>query len=375
MKIQFKREDILNAVNTVQRAVPSKTTMSILECILISCEHDKVRFTANDLELAIETEISADKCKIMETGAVAVEARVFGDIIRKIASENNSDILMESDGSIVQISCDYSLFKIQERDPDQFPALPELRKNVYMQMSQYILREVIKDTIFSVAVNDTNKMMTGELFELKGDHLRVVSLDGHRIAIRNVQLKENFGTAKAIIPGKSLNELSKILTGEADKNVDIFLEDNYAMFRFEDTVMTVRLIDGEYFRIDQMLSNDYELKAEVNRKEFIENIECAVILIRESDKKPLILNITDNKMDMKLNSVVGSLDSSLLINKSGKDLMIAFNPKYLLDALRVIEDENVSLYMTNAKAPCFIRDEEGKYIYLILPVNFSAGSY
>ena len=138
--------------------------------------------------------------------------------------------------------------------------------------------------------------------------------------------------------------------------------------------MVSRLIEGEYFRINQMLSNDYETKVSVNKKEFLNCIERATILIRENDKKPLIINIGDNSMEMKLNSSFGSMNADLMIHKTGKDIMIGFNPKFLIDALRVIDDEEINIYMMNPKSPCFIKDDEENYIYLILPVNFNAAT-
>ena len=375
MKVIFKKEFLFNSINIVIKAVSQKTTMPILQCILIEAGPDGVCLMSNDTELAINTYIDNDKCNVIEGGRIAVDAKLLFEIIRKIATENDSDITFTSDGSIVEIICDNSQFKIQERDADQFPSLPEVNEDRYLSLSQFTLKEVIKDTIFSILPNDSNKMMGGELFEVKGDNLRVVSLDGHRISIRNTALKDHYDDIEAVIPGKTLIEISKILTGEADKEVNIFFTKNHAMFRFEDTVMVTRLIDGEYFRIDNMLSSDYETKLTVNRQDFLDSIERACVLVRESDKKPLVINITDDTAAIRMNSVIGSLDDRLLVTKEGKDLMIAFNPRFLLDALRVIEDDEVSLCMTNSKAPCFIRDDEGKYIYLILPVNFNPASY
>ena len=229
--------------------------------------------------------------------------------------------------------------------------------------------------MFSISPNDSNKMMTGELFEVKGSELKVVSLDGHRISIKNTELKEDYGNMKVIIPGKTLNEISKIISGDNDKEVIIYFSKNHVLFKFDNTLMVSRLIDGEYFKIDQMLSSDYETKTVVNKKDFLDSIERSTILVRENDKKPLIINISDSTMSLKLNSILGSMDSELLVRKQGKDIMIGFNPRFLLDALRVIDDEEVSLYMTNPKAPCFIKDDNGKYIYLILPVNFNPSGY
>ena len=214
--------------------------------------------------------------------------------------------------------------------------------------------------------------MTGELFEINHNTLRVVSLDGHRISIRKLELKEEYDHKKIIVPGKTLIEISKILSGEADKEVCIYFTENHIVFEFDRTVVVSRLIEGEYFRIDQMLSSDYETKVRINKKELLNCIDRATLLIKEGDKKPIIINIGDEIMELKIKSQLGSMNEEIFITKEGKDLLIGFNPKFLIDALRVIDDEEVELYLMNAKAPCFIKDETESYIYLILPVNFNS---
>ena len=214
--------------------------------------------------------------------------------------------------------------------------------------------------------------MTGELFEIHNNEFKVVSLDGHRISIRKIELKDSYPDRKVIVPGKSLQEVSKILSGETDEEVRIFFTGNHIVFEFDNTMVVSRLIEGEYFKINQMLSSDYETKVVINKKEFLDSIDRANLLIREGDKKPIIINITDGSLEVKVQSAIGSLNEDIDINKEGKDIMIGFNPKFLIDALRVIDDETVDIYLVNPKAPCFIRDKEENYIYLILPVNFSA---
>ena len=375
MKISFKKSDLITALNIVSKAVAVKTTMPILECILIEADESGVRFTANDMELGINTWIRSDSCNVMEGGRTAVDARLFVDIVRKISSDEGSDIVISKKDSLIEIGCDNSLFKIQERDADQFPELSLIDDEKSIEVSQFTLKEVIKDTIFSISSNDTNKMMTGELFEVKGDNLKVVSLDGHRISIKNTALRQSYDPVSVIIPGKTLSEISKILPGDADKDVKICFSQSSVLFRFEDTVMISRLIDGEFFRIENMLRPDYDTKVVINKKELLDSIERSTILVRENDKRPLIFNIEDSSMALRMSTVIGSMDDRLLVRKEGKDLMIGFNPRFLLDALRVIDDEEITLYMTNPKAPCFIKDEEGKYIYLILPVNFNPAVY
>ena len=174
-----------------------------------------------------------------------------------------------------------------------------------------------------------------------------------------------------MVPGKTLNEISKILSGEMDDVVSIFFTNNHILFEFDQTMVVSRLIEGEYFRIDQMLNSDYDTKLTVNKKEMLSCIDRTTMLIKDSDKKPIIIGITDHSMEVKLNSAYGSMKEELAIDKRGKDIMIGFNPKFLIDALRVIDDEMINIYMINPKAPCFIRNDEGTYIYLILPVNFN----
>lgn len=371
MKLTFKKEDIMNGINIVLKAVPSKTTMSILECILIDATDNQIKLTANDMELGIETKVEGT---IDSRGKIALDAKLLSEIIRKL-SGGEAPIVIESDEKFnTIISCDNSVFHIQGKDGDEFSYLPYIEKDHYICLSQFTLKEVIRQTIFSISANDSNKMMSGELFEVKGDELKVVSLDGHRMSIRKIILKDHYQDIKVIVPGKTLSEISKILGGDAEKEVFIFFSKNHILFEFDTTTVVSRLIEGEYFRIDQMLSSDYETKVTVNRREFLDCIDRASILIRENDKKPIIINILDYVMELKLNSSFGSMNAEVMIHKNGKDIMIGFNPKFLIDALRIIDDEEIDLYMMNPKSPCFIKDSEEKYIYLILPVNFNAAT-
>ena len=236
------------------------------------------------------------------------------------------------------------------------------------------MKEVVRQTIFSIAENDNNKIMSGELFEINENTLRVVSLDGHRISIRKITLKNNYENKKVIVPGKTLQEISKIIGGEVDKDVFIYITDNHIVFEFDQTVVVSRLIEGEYFKIEQMLSNVYETKIKINKRDLLESIDRSTLLVKEGDKKPIIMNIQDGTMELKINSFIGSMNEEIDIEKEGKDILIGFNPKFFIDALRVIDDEEVNIYMVNPKAPCFIKDENETYTYLILPVNFNAAA-
>ena len=369
MKLICSKASLLKGVSIVSKAVPSRTTMPILNCILIDASANEIKLTANDMELGIETVIEGE---IVERGIIALDAKFFSEIVRKLP---DNDVVIESDDTFqTTITCEKAKFNIVGKSGEDFSYLPYIEKNESISISQFTLKDVVRQTIFSIADNDTNKLMTGELFEINENRLRVVSLDGHRISIRNIELKESYSPLKVVVPGKTLQDISKILTGEAEDMVDIFFADNHILFEFDETKVVSRLIEGEYFHIDQMLSSDYDTKVKINKREFLNCIDRATLLIREGDKKPIILNIQDGSLQLKINSFVGSMNEEIEIEKEGKDLLIGFNPKFFIDALRVIDDEEVTLYMVNPKAPCFIKDDAGTYVYLILPVNFNAAT-
>jgi DNA polymerase-3 subunit beta len=366
MKIQCQKADLLNGVNIVLKAIPVKSTMPILECLVIEASSQYIKLIANDMELGIETLV---KGTVTEPGTVALDAKVFSEIVRRLPE--NEVFITTDNNYMTEIVCEKANFSISGRTSEEFPYLPKIEKENAIVLSQFTLKEVIRQTVFSISDNENNKIMTGELFEIKGSELRVISLDGHRISIRKIEMKDSYEDQRVIIPGKTLNEISKILSGEVSSMVQIYFTDKHALFEFDDTVVLTRLIEGEYYRIDQMLSSDYETKVTINKKELQSCIERASLLIRETDKKPVIIDIDKNNFELKINTAIGSMNEEIDITMEGKDIIIGFNPKFLLDALRVIDDETVDIYLINAKAPCFIRDKEQSYIYLILPVNIN----
>lgn len=367
MKLVFTKSNLNKAVGIVMKAVPTRTTMNILECILFDATTNEIKFTGNDMELGIETIVEGE---IIEKGKIAIDAKLFSEIVRKLP-DNDITLTTDSNNNAL-ITCEKSKFNIAGKSGDDFSYLPAIIKDKMITLSQFQLKEVINQTIFSIAINDNNKMMTGELFEVNEGTLKVVGLDGHRIAIRNIKLEGRSDDVRVVIPGKTLQEISKILNADAESFVNIYFTNNHVLFEFDQTHVVSRLIEGDYFKISQMLSNDYETKVSINKKEFLDSIDRANLLIREGDKKPIIINILNGLLQVNVNSAIGALNEDIDIDKEGKDIMIGFNPKFLMDALRVIDDENVTMYLVNHKSPCFIRDKEENYIYLILPVNFTA---
>lgn len=365
MKIVCSKNDLTNGVNIVSKAVSAKTSMSILQCILVKAEKGVITLTGNDGELGIETIIEGD---IVEEGNVALDAKFFSEIVRKLP-DNKVTIDVENN-FLTKITCEKAIFNLIGKDGEEFASLPKITKTDSILISEYALREVIRQTIFCLADNNSNHMMCSELFEIKSDVLKVVALDGYRIAYRKVNLKNTYNDIKVIIPGKTLNEISRILTGDANKEVVIYFETNHVLFELENTKIVSRLVEGQYFNYEQMLNHDYETKISVNNKEFFEGIDRGTLMLREGEVKPIVFDISDNSIDLSIKTMVGEMKESVECNKTGKDISIAFRPKFFLDVLKVLEEEKLDMYMINAKSPCIIRDEEETYTYFILPVNF-----
>ena len=365
MKITCSKNDLLNGLNIALRAVPGKTTMPILESFLIDAAGD-IRINTNDNDMGIETIIEG---RIDSPGKIAVNARLFSEIVRKLP--DNMVTIDTSSSFKIKVTCEDSEFVLNGSNPNEFPELPRATTENKITMSQFTLKEIIRQTIFSIAQNDANQIMRGELFEITDNKIKVVSLDSHRISIRKEELAMEYAPCKVIVPGKTLNEISRIISTEKEEMVDITFDQKFIKFAFGKTVVVSRLIEGEYFDVERMISSDYETSVRVNRVDFYNSLDRAFTLTREGEKKPVILDIRDGEMNIDITSSVGTMNSHLYINKEGKDLVIGFNPRFFIEALKVIDDEEISIYFVNSNAPCFIKSKEGEYIYIILPVNIN----
>ncbi len=371
MRIKCKKKTLLGGINIVSKAVSAKVVKSILECFLLEAKDGKLKITANNLNLGIETYID---CTIIEEGMVALNAKLFSDIIRKL---EDSDIDIETSNDYkTTIICEKSKFDIPCWSGEDFPELLAVNKDKSISISQLSLKDVIRQTIFSISENENSKLMSGELFEVKDNVLSVVSLDGHRISMRKINLKGENSDLTAVVPGKTLQEISKIIGGEADKNVNIYFSDKNMSFEFDDTRVVSRLIEGEYFKIAHMLSMDSSLMVKANRNELMGCIDRASLLIQETDKKPIIVSVkNDNNLYIKLDTNKGSINEEMEIEKEGNEIIIGFNPSFIMDALRVIDDDKVNIYMNDSKSPCIIKDVEETFTYVILPININPDAY
>ena len=354
------------AIDGVSKAVTLRSTIPVLEGILLKAEGFQLTLTGYDLEMGIVTTIEAN---VKEPGEIVLNAKLLSSMISRMPSGQIT--IQSADNGKTTIQSGVAQFEIQSMSASDFPELPNTGAEETLTIKTGVLRDMIDRTLYAVSQDEKKPAHTGELFEIKNNCLKVVSLDGHRISIRKMSLKKDYSDRKVVVPGKTLSEVSKILSGEVDDQVSIYFTKNHILFEFDQTMVVSRLIEGEYFRIDQMLSSDYETKLKINKKEFLDCIDRATLLVREVDKKPIIINITDDDMELRIDSAMGSMNEEIDIEKEGKDIMIGFNPKFLIDALRVIDDETVTIYLVNPKAPCFIRDDEENYTYLILPVNIN----
>lgn len=368
MKIICQKEVLLNAVSIASKAVSYKKNMEILECILLIAKSNELTLIANDTEMGIETIVN-EGIEIDEAGMIAVNARMLNDVIRKMP-EGDIEIYSDEATYVSFKSGDIVFDKIPAHGGETFTLLPNVNYNYNFKIYALTLKDMIRQTIFSVAGEEANRMMTGELFEIKNDHLRIVSLDGHRVALRQVTLREHNDNRKVIIPARTLGEISKIIGDDPEEEIWTSISDNHIMFKYGQTRIVSLLIDGDYYEIDALMTTDYSTRVVVNKQSLLECIDRSTLLVRDTDRKPVVFEIMDHVMKLQLKSEFGSMNEPLPVEKEGKDLMIAFNPQFFIDALRVIPDEEVILYMTNPKYPCFIRDNSDSYIYLILPVNF-----
>ncbi len=371
MNLKIRKSNLLAAINIVSKAVAVKTTKPILECIFVEAKNGRIKLTSNNLTLGIETYTDGI---IIEEGAAAINAKLFFDIVRNL-NDSEVDIITNNDYKM-EIKCEKTEFSVSYWDGTDFPEFPVVEKEKSITISQLGLRDIVRQTIFSVSDNENSRMMTGEHFEVKDNVLTVTALDGSRISMRNMELKGNNSDIDAIVPGKTLKDITRIINGGADKDVNIYFTDSNMLFEFEETRVVSRLIEGEYFKITHMLSMDHSIMVKANRQELMGCISRASLLIQESDRKPIIVKINNNDiMYIRIDTNKGSFNDYIDIEKEGNEIIIGFNPSFIMDALSVIDDDKVNIYMKDSKSPCIIKNDEGTFTYIVLPININVDAY
>lgn len=368
MLITCTKNELLSKINIVSKAVAVKTTMPILECILITADSDGVRLTANNLELAIQTSNMTEDITIMEKGVAALEAKVFLEIIRNLP-ENNVTIETDENNTLI-IKSGKSEFKILSLPGSDFPEITSVEKNVKYEISASIFKNMIKQTIFSVAIEDSKPVLTGELIEIKKDCLNVVAIDGFRVSFRKSAVENKNEDVSVVVPAKTLNEISRIISDKEDEIVAMYFTDNHALFETSDFTVVSRLLEGEFFKYEQSFINEYKTSVEIDRHEFLSSVERATLISRDAKKNPVEFKISGDKLIITSNTEVGASYEEVYVNSEGDDLEIGFNPRYIIDALKAIEDEKINIKFMSSLSPCVMEDIEGEsYKYLILPLR------
>lgn len=369
MKIICNKALLLNSINTVSKAVSSKTTLPILECILLRATPGGFKMTATDLELGIENKL--ENVNIIETGSIAIEAKIFSEIIRHLP-DDDVEISTDKD-NLTLIKCINSEYKLSGQIGDEFPDLPTVQKNLEYTLQQSKLKDMIRQTIFSISTDESKIALTGELLEIIDNSINLVSIDGYRVSFRKTALLNENENIKAVIPGKTLNEINKILSNEDEFEVSLYFTDKHILFDLGDSTVVSRIIDGDFIKYEQIFSNDYGTIININRKNLIMCLERASLLSKENKKTPVKMEVKSNKLIITSNTELGTAYEEIEIDRQGDEIVIAFNPKYIIDALKAIDDDTINMYFTSPLSPCTIKSVNGdEYRYLVLPVRLNS---
>ena len=368
MKIICEKDKILKALNSVTKAVASKTTMPILEGILIQTNDNEVKLTTYDLEIGIEYII---ECEVKEQGATVVNAIMFSEIIRKLP-DTEIDIEL-NEKKLLVIECEGSLYKLATMNPTEFPELPQINIENSIEIEQNALKDMIRKTIFAVSTEENRPIFTGCLFEITNNKLNLVAVDGFRLAWKSRFLQTKINDFTAVIPGRTLNEINKIILDSFD-TIKIGVAKNQALFEMENCKIVTRLLDGEFLNYSSVIPENWETRIRVN-KDVIQNCFERISLISSSSiekekKYPVKVMIDIGKVTISCTNQTGDAKEEIYVSTEGKNLEAGFNPKYFLDALRAIDDEEVFIDFGTSISPCIIRPvDEGDYIYMILPIR------
>ena len=368
MKMICEKENLLKAINSVTKAVASKTTMPILEGILIQTNENNVKFTTYDLEIGIEYII---ECDVKEQGATVVNSIMFSEIIRKLPDTEITITVNEN--NLLVIECEGSLYKLATMNPDEFPELPKIDIENSIQIEQNSLKDMVKKTIFAVSTEENRPIFTGCLFEIKENKLNVVAVDGFRLAWKSKFLNNKVNDFSAVIPGRTLNEINKILLDSFDM-IKIGVSKNQALFEMENCKIVTRLLDGEFLNYSSVIPSNWETRIRVD-KNVIQNCFERVSLISassiEKEKKyPVKVLVDIGKVTISCTNQTGDAKEEMYVSTEGKNLEAGFNPKYFLDALRAIDDQEVYIDFGSSISPCIIKPvDDGDYIYMVLPIR------
>ena len=370
MKIVCEKEKLLKGINSVVRGVPTRTTMPILEGILIQTNDNELKLTSYDLELGIEYTM---ECDVKEEGNTVVNSVMFSEIIRKLP---DTDITIElNENNLLVIECEGSLYKLSTMNPDEFPELPKIVVENSIETEQTVLKNMIRKTIFAVSIEENRPIFTGCLFEVINNSLNVVAIDGFRMGWVSNKLSSASNNFKAVIPGKTLNEVNKIILDSFD-SIKIGVSKNQAIFEMENCKIVTRLLDGEFLNYSSVIPSNWETRIRVNKTSLQNCFERVSLIsastIEKEKKYPVKISIDVGKVLISCTNQTGDAKEEIYLETEGKELEIGVNPKYFLDALKAIDDEEIFVSFGTNISPCVIKpvDETSKdYTYMILPIR------
>jgi len=370
MKFICAQQTLSKALNTVSKAVTSRTTIPILKGVLIKAEKEgKLILSASDLDISIEKTITG--VNVIEEGSTVISAKLFTEIVRKLPGE---DVLIEkTDDNNVIIKTSMSEFNIVGISPDEFPSIGEVggdeEKIVF---EKEIFKEMIRKTAFSASIDETKGLIVGVLIELDEQYTNFVALDGFRMAVVREEMK-NGKRNKIIISAKILSEISKILTdAEGDEDINLFLDKKKAILLFENVKIVLRLLEGDFIKYKDILPGENKCRVKLNKALLHESLDRAALLSREGKNNLIKLKIEDEKVTITSRSEEGNVKEEVPVSKEGNDIEIGFNSKYILDVLKVLDDEEIVMEMVSSVKPCVIKPVSGiNYEYLVLPVRIS----
>ena len=368
MKIVCYKDKILKAINSVVKGVASKTTMPILEGILIQTNDNEIKLTTYDLEIGIEYVM---ECDVKEQGSTVVNAIMFSEIIRKLP--DTEIYLTLNDKNLLEIECEGSLYKLATMNPEEFPELPKIEVENSIEVEQNTLKNMIRKTIFAVSSEENRPIFTGCLFEVKQNKLNIVAVDGFRLALRSIFLNKQTNDFNAVIPGKTLNEVNKILL-DSFEPVKIGVSKNQALFEMDNCKIVTRVLDGEFLNYSNVIPSEWDTRIRVNKnilQSCFERISLISSSSVEKEKKyPVKVTVDIGKLTISCANQTGDAKEEIYVSTEGKNIEAGFNPKYFLDALKVIDDEEVFVHFGSSISPCVIRPvDEGDYVYMVLPIR------
>lgn len=362
MKIRCSKEKLLKAINTVQNAVGTKTTLPILSNILLEATKDTLKLVATDLEIGIWSIIPTD---VAQEGSITIPAKRFSDIIKELPESIIN--LQAKKNNVITIDCEQSFFRLIGLPKEEFPKLPEISSDRSFSMPQTDLKRMLEMTAFAVSHEETRYVLNGALFVINERGLRIVATDGRRLAMieKTIQIPKNLNT-KIIVPAKTVAELLRNLEGQEEAK--LVLGDNQVLFDLGNTVMVSRLIEGEFPNYEQVIPSKAKNTIKIDTNKLLLATRRASILTSQESPSIKIDLARDKMVVSKERAEIGEAKEEIGIGYSGNEFSIGFNPAYLIDALKTISQEKVDLELTDPEKAGVIRSEDN-YVYIVLPMK------